>query len=59
MGLPLLSDRIQQLVTQQGWTDETMLGLLCDFIDENNLVPDLFVYLQGRAAESCDQGPNS
>lgn len=58
MGLPLLSDRIQQLVTQQGWTDETLLGLLCDFIDEHNLVPDLFVYLQGRT-ESFDQGPNS
>lgn len=40
-----LSDRIRELIAQQGWNEQTQLGLLCDFIEERQEVPELFAYL--------------
>jgi hypothetical protein len=47
--------RIGQLRTEQGWTDETLLGLAMSFITDMEMKEDFEAFLEDTAADENGQ----
>jgi hypothetical protein len=45
------SDTVKELQAKQGWSDETILDLAMQFLDENGFADMFDVYLEKRADE--------
>lgn len=48
LGMP---NEIRALADAQGWSPDTLLGLVCSYIDEKGQTPDLLQYLNARSDE--------
>lgn len=51
------ASEVETVIDEQGWTERTYLGVLCDFITLNQLWPQVLEYAKDRAAEENEQAP--
>lgn len=50
-----LDERVFETQSRMGWSDETLMGLIADFIGEKKLSDDLVEFLDKKANEEDEE----